>query len=279
MLNAVIHSHGSSSLKARFHRDGFLSPVSILDEREATEHRGRMEKAEAVFGRLHYKSKVHTIFSDAARLAADPRALDVVEQLIGPDILLFDGTYIVKEPRTEAHVSWHQDLTYWGFSGDEQVSMWLGLSPANEDNGCMRMVPGSHVGGRLRHEDTPDGNNLLHRGQTVKDVAEEHAVACPLRPGQASFHHGWTLHSSTPNRSYDRRIGFNVQFIAPSMRQLFNPHETALLVRGHDAFRHFKPDVPAGVDFEPSAVARHAELDRLRKATWDAAGESCGETQ
>jgi len=269
-MSAVIKNPGSSSLKVRFLRDGFLSPVSILDEREAAAHRLAMEKAEAVFGPLHYKSKIHTIFSDAARLATDARVLDVVEQLIGPDILLFDVTYIVKERHTDAHVSWHQDLTYWGFSGDEQVSIWLALSPATEESGCMRMLPGSHLGGRLHHEDTSDRNNVLRRGQTVPGVAEEHAVTCPLRPGEASFHHGWTLHSSMPNRSGERRIGFNAQYIAPSMRQLVNPHETALLVRGQDHFRHFKPDVLATENFESTAVARHAELDRLRKATWDA---------
>lgn len=258
------------SLNERFRRDGFLSPVPVLSESEAVEHRARMENAEAEFGSVHYVSKFHTIFPDAGALATDPRVLDVVEQLIGPDILLFDVTYIVKEPGTDAHVSWHQDLTYWGFSGDDQVSMWLALSPASEESGCMRMIPGSHAGGRLHHEDTPDRNNLLHRGQTVLGVAEKRAVLCPLRPGEASFHHGWTLHASTLNRSGHRRIGLNVQYLAPSMRQLINPQETALLVRGQDSFGHFAPDVLATRAFDPSALARHAELDRLRKATWDA---------
>lgn len=264
----------SESLKDRFWRDGFLAPVPLMGRDAAAVHRGRMEKAEAAFGRLHYISKIHTVFSDAARLATDSRVLDVVEQLIGPDILLFDVTYIVKEPRTEDHVSWHQDLTYWGFSGDDQVSMWLALSLATEESGCMRMVPGSHAGGRLHHEDTVDGNNLLHRGQTVRDVDERRAVSCPLQPGEASFHHGWKLHSSMPNRADGRRIGLNVQYLAPSMRQRVNPHETALLVRGRDRFGHFAPDVLATENFETAAVARHAELDRLRKATWDAAGDS-----
>lgn len=258
-------------MRTRFRRDGFLSPLRIIDECEAGTHRGRMEKAEAEFGKLHYISKIHTVFSPAASLATDPRVLDVVAQLIGPDILLFDVTYIVKEPRTEAFVSWHQDLTYWGFSGDDQVSMWLALSPADEASGCMRMLPGSHLAGRMNHEDKADRNNVLHRGQTVRGVDDQRAMSCPLSPGEASFHHGWTLHSSLPNRSDGRRIGLNVQYLAPSMRQLVNPHETALLVRGADRFGHFAPDVLATRDFEPAAVARHAELDRLRKATWDAA--------
>ncbi len=272
-MAAPLNAPGAESLRARFSRDGFLSPVRIIDEREADAHRRQMEQAEAEFGKLHYMSKMHTVFSNAAKLATDPRALDVVAQLIGPDILLFDVTYIVKEPHTEAFVSWHQDLTYWGFSGDEQVSMWLALSPADEASGCMRMLPASHLAGRMHHEDSVNQDNVLHRGQTVAGVDEARAVSCPLRPGEASFHHGWTLHSSLPNRSDRRRIGFNVQYLAPSMRQLVNPHETALLVRGEDRFGHFAHDVLATEDFEPAAVARHAELDRLRKATWDEAGD------
>lgn len=62
-------------------------------------------------------------------LATHSQVLDVVELLIGKNILLHNVFYIIKEPLTLAHVSRHQDLTYWGFSNDKQVSMWLALSP------------------------------------------------------------------------------------------------------------------------------------------------------
>ena len=262
------------SYGAIYNRDGFLSRVPILSASEAMEHRERLESAEKVFGKLHYVSKVHTIFADAAKLSTDPRALDVVKQLIGPDILLFDVTYIIKDAQSRSHVSWHQDLTYWGFSGEEQVSMWLALSPATEQSGCMRMAPGSHLAGRRNHQDTEDENNVLHRGQSVHGVAEETAALCPLKPGEASFHHGWTLHASMPNASEDRRIGLNVQYITPSMKQLVNPHETALLVRGRDAHHNYAEDVLATSDFDPGTLARHAELDKMRKATWESATQT-----
>lgn len=263
--------HASTDWRETYRRDGFLSPVPILSQAEAAEFRSDLERAEADHGTLHYLPKIHTIYEPAARLATDKRVLDVVETVLGPDILLFDVTYIIKEPRSSSHVSWHQDLTYWGFSGDEQVSMWLALSPATDVSGCMRMVPGSHANGRLDHQDNADESNVLHRGQTVAGVAEEQAVFCPLQPGEASFHHGWTLHASMPNHSDDRRIGLNVQFISPAMRQLINPHETATLVRGNDPYGHFTADAFATGQFEPGAVARHAELERIRKDVWDKA--------
>ena len=243
-------------------RDGFLAPVAILSEDEAAHHRARLEAAEAEFGPLHYKAKVHTILRSPYELATHPRVLDVVEALIGPDVLLHNVTYIVKEAGSRSHVSWHQDLTYWGFDGDAQVSMWLALSPATAESGCMRMVPGSHLAGRRAHTPTRDPTNVLLQGQTVAGVAEETAVLCPLRPGEASFHHGWTLHASLPNRSTERRIGVNVQYLAPHIRQTKHDFDSALLVRGEDRYRHFQTDLPAQVDLDPAALARHRELDR-----------------
>ena len=257
-----------TSLAATYQRDGFASPISILSTDEAQAHRAKMEAVEAEHGPLHYITKAHTILDFAAEAVTHPAVLDAVEQILGPDIMLFDATYIVKEPHTDSFVSWHQDLTYWGLSSDDQVSMWLALSPANADSGCMRMLPGSHTQGQMDHEDNADQNNVLFRGQSVKGVSESGAVLCPLSPGEASFHHGWTLHASMPNASDDRRIGLNAQFIAPSVRQLINKNDTATLVRGKDDYAHYQPDTFATGVMEPAALERHAELDRKRKETW-----------
>ncbi|MEE8504742.1 MAG: phytanoyl-CoA dioxygenase family protein [Kiloniellales bacterium] len=256
--------HAAAELYAR---DGFLSPVDILTAEEAARHRACMEEVEAKIGPVHYKTKVHTILRSPLALATDPRVLDVVEALIGPDILIHNVTYIVKEAGSSSYVSWHQDLTYWGFDGDTQVSMWLALSPATGESGCMRMVSGSHVQGQRDHKLIDNPANVLFQGQTVPGVAEEEAVMCPLEPGQASFHHGWTLHASMPNRSKDRRIGLNAQYLAPHIRQTKHDLDSAMLVRGEDRYYHFHQDRPAESDLEPGAVERQRELERLYIAT------------
>jgi len=252
---------------AQFRRDGFLAGVPILEGDEAAAHRARMMTAEAAFGPLHYQAKVYTILRSPLELATHPRVLSVVKALIGPNVLLWNGTYIVKEPHTPAFVSWHQDLAYWGLDGDDQVSMWLALSPARVENGCMRMVPGSHRAGRRGHRTTRDDDNALYQGQTVEHVDESTAVACELDPGQASFHHGWTLHSSLPNVSEERRIGFNAQYIATHMRQTQHGRDTALLVCGVDGHGHFGEDIPAESDLDPDAVMRQRDLDRMVRET------------
>jgi len=245
-----------------YSREGFLSPVDVLSSGEAAAHRARLEEAEARFGALHYRSKVHTILRSPYELATHPRVLDVVERLIGPDILLHNVTYIIKEPHSAAHVSWHQDLTYWGFSDDAQVSMWLALSPATVESGCMRMLPGSHTQGCLEHSLNDDPCNVLFQGQTVQGVDEAKAILCTLEPGQASFHHGWTLHSSLPNGGGDRRIGVNAQYLAPHVRQLKHDEDTAILVRGEDRFGHFGLDIAAETDLDPCAITRRNALEK-----------------
>jgi len=248
-------------IKEDYEREGYVSGISILSPDEALHHRQKLEQAEENFGNMHYKSKIHSLLTSPYQLATMPTLLDIVEQMIGPDILLYNTTYIIKEPHTASHVSWHQDLTYWGLSHDDQVSVWLALSPATAESGCMRMIPGSHKHGVYKHEATEDENNVLLQGQTIRDVDETQAVMCPLKTGEASFHHGWTLHASMPNNSDDRRIGLNMQFLATHVRQTKHDLDTAMLVRGEDKYHNFESDIPAETDLDPAAIKRQAELE------------------
>ncbi|MGB0181450.1 MAG: phytanoyl-CoA dioxygenase family protein [Candidatus Puniceispirillales bacterium] len=255
-----------SALVSDYHRDGYVSGVPILNGDEATYHRQALEDAEKQLNTsLHYQSKMHTIHTSPLALATRPEVLDLVEAMIGPDILLYNCTYIIKEPHSPSHVSWHQDLTYWGLSHDDQVSMWLALSIADEVSGCMRMIPGSHMQGRYDHEVSDDSTNVLLQSQTVHNVDENKAVLCPLKPGEASFHHGWTLHASMPNHSDDRRIGLNVQYLAAHVRQTKHDLDTAMLVRGKDNYHHFETDIPAHENLAPDALKRQKYLDERYK--------------
>ncbi|MEM9550466.1 MAG: phytanoyl-CoA dioxygenase family protein [Pseudomonadota bacterium] len=256
-----------TTLRQSYDRDGYVSPVPILSREEAARHRAILEAAEAQIGPLHYKAKMHTVLPSAWEIATHPAVLDAVEAILGPDILLYDVEYIIKEPGTPSFVSWHQDLTFWGLSADDQVTLWLALSPANAESGCMRMIPGSHMQGMVRHDTSDDANNVLFQSQTVQDVDEADAVLCPLEPGEASFHHGWTLHASMANQSTDRRIGLNAQFIAPHVRQTKHDKDTAVLVRGEDRYGHYASDRPAKTGFAPAAVARWNELNALHVET------------
>ncbi len=254
----------------RFTDDGFVFPIPLMSEQEAAVHRARLERVEAERGSLHYLVKPYLVFSSAAELCTHPALLDAVESVLGPDVLLWDAAYVIKEPRDTRFVTWHQDLTYWGLDGDALVTAWIALSPVHVGNGCMRAVPGSHHRGRLDHVDTWDDDNLLHRGQDASScVVEADAVQIMLRPGEASLHHGWVLHASGPNPSDERRIGLTVQFIAPHMRQTVTDRETATLVRGRDPYGHFAPEPLCQGDFQPAAVAFQRQAEALKKFVYD----------
>ena len=124
------------------------------------------------------------------------------------------------------------------------------------------MIPESYVHGRQAHDFNEDKTNVLLHGQTVKDVDEDKAVMCSLEPGEASFHHGWTLHSSLPNSSKDRLIGLNAQFIGVHVSQTKHYIDSAMLVRGRGIYNHFMQDMPAEMDLEPAAVARQVDLEK-----------------
>ena len=125
------------------------------------------------------------------------------------------------------------------------------------------MIPGSHRMGKEEHVASEDDSNVLLQGQTVKSVDEDRSKLCPLRPGEATFHHGWTLHASMPNMSDDRRIGLNVQYLATHVRQTKHDGDSAMLARGEDTYHHFKTDTPATSDLDPKAMERQAELERM----------------
>ncbi len=248
-----------------FRRDGFLAPVPVLSGSEAAACRAELEALEALHGPLNYKLKPHLFTTLAARLVRHPAILDALEALVGPDLLLFDSAFIIKEPGDGKRVSWHQDLTYWGLEPAEVTSIWLALSPANAESGAMRMLPGSHRQGALQHHETFAADNLLSRGQTIQfGIDEAAAVQTVLRPGQMSIHDGWTCHDSGPNRSADRRIGFNMNVVRPSARQIRFDGDSGLLLRGQDRFGHWRPEPLPTADYGAEGLAFQAEIARLR---------------
>ena len=255
-------------MKDEYKQNGFYSPLVLFSLEQAKIYRNYLEEVENKIGPLHYFAKTYTMMRWVYEIATNKILLDFVEDLIGKNILLYNATFIIKEPMTKTHVSWHQDLTYWGFDDNEkQVSAWIALSNADETSGCMQMIPGSHKKGFFDHKSTNDKNNVLSRGQTVNNVDIDKAVLCPLQPGEASFHHGLTLHASKPNNSKDRRIGLNFQYITPDLKQLKSKDDSALCVRGEDNYNYYKKDVIAKENFDIKGHQRLIERTEHYKKT------------
>jgi len=249
----------------RYERDGLVFPIRVMSAEAARACRTHLESFETSQGgalKGAHRFKSHLLFKWLADLIREPGILDMVEDLIGPDILCWNTNWFIKEPRTANFVSWHQDNNYWGLDTRKLVSVWIALSPATVESGCMRMVPGSHRGPTLPHVDTFHADNMLTRGQEIAVAVDEAtAVNITLGTGEAAFFAYGIAHSSPPNRSADRRIGIVLRYVPPETRQTLSAWDSAALVRGVDRYRHFEHEpVPAG-DFDAGAVAfhRHAE--------------------
>ena len=247
-----------------YERDGFLSPVDIFTADQAADLRARFEDAEkrwpeafagAARNNPHYNIKV------LDEIVHNETLVDAVEDLIGPDILCYGSVLFIKEPHDPGYVSWHQDARYMGLDPHDGVTAWVALSPATVESGCMRMIPGSHKAPMHEHTDTFAEDNLLTRGQDIKNLDESTAVDTPLQPGQVSFHCKRVIHASNPNRSGDRRIGLAIQaYLPPHVRQTIVPTH-AQLVRGNDPYGHFKQAPRPARDMQPDSVALRDEVN------------------
>jgi non-haem Fe2+, alpha-ketoglutarate-dependent halogenase len=83
----------------------------------------------------------YLILPSAAKLAHDPRILDVVEDLLWPDLLIYTSRFFIKEPCSPTIAAWHQDSTYYRLGPKEEITVWIALTEANEAAGCMEALP------------------------------------------------------------------------------------------------------------------------------------------
>lgn len=247
----------------QYRQQGYVFPIRVMDESRASGYRALLERFEAeqgtpVSGTL--RNKAHLLFLWVDEMMRNNRILDTVEDLIGPDILCWNTLFWIKEPRTKSYVSWHQDLNYWGLDTDDLITVWLALSPATIESGCMSVLPGSHKGEFMPHEDLYRDDNMLTRGQEISvEVNESKTVAMPLNPGQVSLHNGRLAHASSPNNSSDRRIGISFHYMPTRTRQIVGNWDSAALVRGEDTHGHFTHTPRPTRDFDPAAVAFHSK--------------------
>jgi ectoine hydroxylase-related dioxygenase (phytanoyl-CoA dioxygenase family) len=258
----------SSAQVESYARDGFLSPNAALTREQAAECRGKLEAFEAAVGGPltsekidpPYRSRTHVLLAWVHALARHPAILDAVEDLIGPDILVYTSTWFIKEPESAAIAAWHQDATYFGLRPHVHVTAWLALTDATAENGCMEFLPGSHHRGQLPHRAGVVADSVNRAGQAVVvTVDDTPAVHAPLRAGEFSLHHTLCLHRSQPNRSRGRRVGLAISYVPTHARHLGVKHKMpAMLVRGVDTFGHFALDPAPAADFDEAARAAYA---------------------
>lgn len=218
----------SESERDRYQRDGYVIPEwrlpdewvrrlqAALDRLIADNPGVRPEKLVSahIEGRNDEGVTGSQVFLD---LAMHPDIVDLAAAVIGPDVILWGCHVFCKPPQDGFETPWHQDGHYWPIRPLATCTVWVALEDSDTDNGCLRVIPGSHAGQRLHphlHEDRTD----LTLNQRMADGAfdEVEAVDLVLAPGQMSLHDVYMVHGASANRSQRRRTGVALRYMPGS---------------------------------------------------------------
>jgi ectoine hydroxylase-related dioxygenase (phytanoyl-CoA dioxygenase family) len=150
-------------------------------------------------------------------LARHEQILDAVEQLIGADIILW-GCHVFCKPAGDGHETpWHQDGHYWPIRPLATCTVWVALDPSTTENGCLRVIPRSHLARTSHphlHEDRQDLALQQRLPEESFDAAS--AIDLQLQPGQMSMHDVYMIHGAKANRSTQRRTGVALRYMPGS---------------------------------------------------------------
>lgn len=155
-------------------------------------------------------------FTGFHALARDARILDMVEQVLGPDLILWLTHMFCKPAGSGREVPWHQDGQYWSIRPHATCTVWVALDRVDRDNGAMRVISGSHKLGGFRHAHDPSPRLTLNQVIEPGQFDEREARYIELEPGQVSLHDVDILHGSAPNSSGRRRAGLALRYMPAS---------------------------------------------------------------
>ena len=248
----------------QYERDGIVFPVGVLSADEAAEYLARCNDLEERLGgapRAVELTQTHLHFRWAYDLATNAKVLDAVEDVLGPDIVVWSTSIFSKRARNPGYISWHQDGTYWELDSTQVTTAWIALSDSTVENGCMRVVPGTQTQEIHSHKDTYAELNLLSRGQEIEvEVNEDEAADVILMAGEMSLHHVKIIHGSNANESDVKRVGFATRYVTPEVSQV-GERPKAVLARGRDEYGHYDLVGP------PADKPIDEAVDEMKRAT------------
>jgi len=179
--------------------------------------------------------------------ARNPDLLDIAEQIIGPDLILWGSQVFSKPAGDGLAIPWHQDGQYWPMRPLATVTIWIAIDPATVENGCLRVIPGTHAQGLMPHETNAAAGLALNQQLAEYTVDEDGAVDIELEAGQISLHHAMLVHGSNANRSAKRRCGYAIRYMP--------------------ATSHFDRSIA------PTRIANNQVLDFSQRPLWLVRGE------
>ena len=204
-----------------YNREGYVAPFDVLTQAELAHLRGWFDGATAAMGEGAqygincYQARCATLWD----VATHPRILDLVEDIVGPDILCWATAFLAKLAGSPKTVPWHQDAAFWALRPARTVTVWLAVDDADEENAAMRFVPRTHDKGRLPVR-RAGPESVFHI--EVDDAGLEGGLPPPvsndLKAGTCSLHADMLVHGSLGNHSDRRRCGLTLRYCPPEVR-------------------------------------------------------------
>lgn len=237
---------------ASYNENGYLKFSRILPKTELDELRDYVDDMIASLpdGKRPEQMDVpHVEHPYLFKYLADARVLDVIERFIGPDILLWSSHFISKRTSDGLAVPWHQDGVYWGdrLQPMHVITMWLAVDESSVENGCMRVISGSHKLRDRRYEKVDREKHLFGREVVAEDMDTSKIVDLDLKVGECHFHDAFTIHGSNPNTSQKRRCGYTMRYMPANVRchdPSLRPSHHIYLLRGADRTDGFNTYAP-----------------------------------
>jgi hypothetical protein len=261
---------------AYYRHNGFAFPFPALDTREVEACLAGLHRLETALGCAvadadpKWRSHGHAHSPWFADLIRHPRILDAVEDVIGPNILVWTSTFFIKEPDSKTFAAWHQDGTYFGLTPNEQVCAWVALTDASQEAGCMEHVSFHGAPRQLHHAPLGLKHSINRAGQTIMETFDRSKpVAMALRAGEFSLHHEFAIHRSARNHAAHRRIGIGLNYIPTHVRVDGPLRCKAMLVRGEDRYGHFDLFDPPGAERDAAALATHQAVSDAYRANYN----------
>lgn len=228
----------SAAQVASYNARGYLHPLTAFDGdavlrvRAYVDHLFELLKARGVtdnYALLGYHTRCPGLYD----IVMNSRILDVVEDIVGPDIICWTSQVFSKEAHDPKAILFHQDGSYWPLTPARTVSVWLAIDDADRENSCLQVIPGTHRMGLLPWGKA-SGNAVLD--QEMHDpTSYGEPQYIELKAGQFSLHADMMAHGSDPNRSDRRRCGFAIRYCSPSVKPLKKDwSRNAILCRGSD---------------------------------------------
>ncbi|MET9020728.1 phytanoyl-CoA dioxygenase family protein [Actinopolymorpha sp. NPDC004070] len=231
--------------RERYDADGYVIFRDVIDADLIKEVNAHVDWLQARHPELRPEQLGHVLMQHDpfwVRLIGDDRLVDIAQMFIGPDVALFASHYICKPPFAGQPVLWHQDGAFWPLEPMKVVTLWLAVDPSTPENGCVRLVPGSHKWDVAGMRDNTDVESVLGKEIAV-DVDEDQAVDMVLQPGDVEVHHPHIVHGSNANTSPRRRCGLTIRYIPTTTRIVSDelPWPSAFHLRGAPGVNPYQP--------------------------------------